>query len=256
MIEIWKDIPDYDGHYQVSNLGNVRSTKYLGHTGVTQELKQHLTQDGYYRVPLFHNGRKHSVSTHILVAKTFIQNPDNKPQVNHIDGNKQNNTVSNLEWVTGKENIDHAIRTGLRTPEMRSYLSGESHYFSKPIYQYDFSGKLIKKWGCISDAARYFKCKPATITNCSKGRIKSCKGYMWRYFEDDAPSQIAPLSTKNYPRLIIQKSLDGNVIKIWNGYEDIKSNTNYRCGDICACCKGGQKTAFGYIWEERPIPYK
>jgi hypothetical protein len=255
MQEVWKDIPGYEGHYQVSTYGKVRSMNYMGHQGVVRELKQQHTYDGYCRVSLMMNGRKKCITTHILVAKTFIQNPKNKPQVNHIDGNKDNNSVNNLEWVTPEENIQHSIKTGLRHPEIREYLSGGNHYASKSIYQYDFSGNLIKKWNCVSEAARHYSCKPSAIINCSKGRIKSCRGYMWRSFKEQAPQKIDTLVTKNCPRVIIQKSLNGTVIKEWKGYKEILSSTKYRAGDICMVCKGKQKSAFGYLWEEKIIPY-
>ena len=251
MQEIWKDIPGFENKYQVSNIGNVRSLSYLGHPGKIHIIKQQHTYDGYCRVPLMRDGKKHCVTTHILVAKTFIPNPYNKQQVNHKDGNKNNNCVDNLEWVTPKENIEHSIKTGLRHPELRNYPKGGEHYASKPVYQYDLSGKLAQKWNSISDAARHFSCKPSTIINCSKGRLKSCKGYMWRVFENDAPKTIHPLSSKHAPRIIIQKTIDGNIVREWNGYKELLSETNYRCGDICSVCKGKQKTAFGYVWEER-----
>jgi hypothetical protein len=255
MQDIWKDIPGYEGHYQASTSGKIRSTKFFRHNGVTRELKQQHTYDGYCRVALTIKNVQKSVTVHILVAKTFIPNPENKSQVNHIDGNKDNNSVSNLEWVTPKQNIQHSIKLGLRHTELRQYPLGGDHYASKPIYQYDFSGNLIKKWDCVSEAARYYSCNPCTIINCSKGRIKSCKGYMWRSFSENAPQKIDHLVTKDYPRIIVQKALDGTVIKEWNGYKELLSSTNYRAGDICMVCKGKQKTAFGYIWEEKPIPY-
>ena len=255
MKEIWKDIPEYEGKYQVSNIGNIRSLYFHRTAGKICELKQQTTHDGYKRVPLSLHGNKKCMAVHVLVANAFIPNPDNKPQVNHIDGNKENNTVQNLEWVTGKENIHHAISTGLRQAR-KNYKKGSDHHCSKPVCQYKFDGSFVKKWDCISDAARHFDCSPSTIINCCMGRIKSCKGFMWRQFEGDYPNSILPLETKNYPRLIIQKSLDGKIIKKWNGYKQLVSETKYRCGDICECCKGRQKSAYGFLWEEIRLPYE
>lgn len=103
--EIWKPVPEYAGYYEVSNLGRIRRIK----TG--KILKGYLNE--YYRVVLTVDSKGKDYSVHRLVAMTFIPNPENKPDVNHIDGNKLNNRVDNLEWTTRSENMKHAYRTGL-----------------------------------------------------------------------------------------------------------------------------------------------
>lgn len=178
MQEIWKDIDGYEGLYQVSNLGEIMSLNYM-HTKQSQILKIKKTYDGYNRVNLCKNGKVTTCSVHILVAKAFIPNINNKPQVNHKDGNKDNNRVDNLEWVTGKENVIHSIKTGLRKPENRTYPKGQDHYSSKPVFQYDLSGNLIKEWGCQSDAARFYGFRVGSINNAIHGRIKTYKGFIW-----------------------------------------------------------------------------
>lgn len=107
MQEIWKDIKEYEGLYQISNLGNVKSLKR------NKLLKPIKDKDGYLCVTLYKMCKLKEKKVHRLVAQTFILNPENKPQVNHIDGNKQNNVVNNLEWCTRLENIEHAWKIGL-----------------------------------------------------------------------------------------------------------------------------------------------
>ena len=132
MEEIWKDIEEYKGLYQVSNLGNVRSLDRLvkaGYNNKQNKKGRRLTklsnQKGYLVVKLSKENHGKRILIHRLVAKAFIPNPENKPQVNHIDGNKENNNVSNLEWCTNSENQIHAYKTGLNkvTEEQRKKMS-------------------------------------------------------------------------------------------------------------------------------------
>ena len=120
MKERWKDIKGYKGMYQVSNHGFVRSWKNGGH-GKRDKPKEigRLGNGEYNMVALCNEGDSRSETVHRIVAEAFIPNPENKPCVNHIDGNKKNNHVSNLEWCTYSENINHAVETGLIPPGMK-----------------------------------------------------------------------------------------------------------------------------------------
>ncbi len=112
--EVWEPIQGYEDRYAVSSLGRVCSFPKQ-HRKYAKILKNKLTKDGYYETALVDEKCKYKyVRTHRLVAMAFIPNPENKPEVNHIDGNKLNNAVSNLEWVTSSENQKHAYATGLQ----------------------------------------------------------------------------------------------------------------------------------------------
>lgn len=249
MKEIWKDIPGYEGHYQISNLGNILSLNYKrSHT--PHLMKHHLTYDGYHLIGLCLNSKKTFKSVHILVAKAFVLNPENKPQVNHIDGNKDNNCASNLEWVTCKENIHHAIKTGLRSYENRHYLHGSEHYGSKPILQYDLQGNFIKKWGSQVEAAEYYNCDSSTISSCAVGHSKSCKGFIWRFPDGEIQPKIEVEHHRLSPRIIQQYSLNDELLKEWNGYKELfAEHPEYKAPSISACCHGTQKSAYGYKWK-------
>lgn len=182
MQEIWKDIPGYNGKYRVSNFGNVMSINYLNQ-GIDKLLSLKNHHSGYLIVRLC-SGKKENQknrSVHSLVAEAFIPNPYNKKCVNHIDGNKKNNRVDNLEWVTHRENTQHAIRTGLRDPHNNNHPNGADTPNSRAVMQYSKSGEYIRTWSCISDAARAIGIKPCMITNNASGRTKSAHGFIWKY---------------------------------------------------------------------------
>lgn len=127
MKEIWKDIPGYEGRYFISNQGRVR--------GPLKILKPSITNWGYERVRITDNlGKKNTPSIHRLVAQAFIPNPKNKPEVNHIDGDKRNNAASNLEWTTAKENKQHSIREldvapwGMHKKPIKCKENGKTYY--------------------------------------------------------------------------------------------------------------------------------
>lgn len=176
MKEIYKDIPGYEGKYRISNLGNVLSLNYQNtrKPRVLAPIKHRL---GYLIV---HLGQSKIKMVHCLVATAFIPNPENKQFVNHIDGDKTNNNISNLEWVTSKENMEHAIRTGLRNPHENNHPKGVNVPNHKPVLQYTTDGKLVKRWECISDAARAVGCKPASIINNIAGYSKTLHGFIWK----------------------------------------------------------------------------
>lgn len=117
----WKDVPGYEGFYKVSNFGEVMSFERSGTKGIV--LKPHVS-NGYSRVILSKNGIQYNVGVHRLVAQAFLPNPDNKRTVNHKDGNKQNNIISNLEWATHKEQLEHSFRKGLRKTQCNIQRKG------------------------------------------------------------------------------------------------------------------------------------
>lgn len=172
-MEIWKDIPGFEGKYQVSNMGNVKSLHYKKSSTKSKLLKKVNTANGYCGVNLRDDtSHKYLVNVHRLVGIAFIPNPENKPQINHINGDKRDNRVENLEWCTAQENQHHSLRLGLRQ--------------TKPILQYDKSGVLLREWESVEDASTTVGCTCSAIRNCCYGKNKMCKGFIWRYKEGDA----------------------------------------------------------------------
>lgn len=183
MQEIWKDFVNYEGAYQVSNLGNIRSLNYNNNHKI-KNISQHIHKTGYLMANLSRNGVSKTTNVHRIVALAFLPNPNNYKCVNHKDGNKLNNNVSNLEWCTYRQNTLHAIEHGLAKPHLIMLgRTGIKNPLSKRINQYDLQGNLIKSWNCISDAARYYGGNPSSICNHLAGRHKTYKGFVWKYAE-------------------------------------------------------------------------
>ena len=180
MQEIWKDIKNYEGLYQVSNLGRVKSFPRTGtHQATEHILSQANGSKGYMLVVLQNKSRK-TCRVHRLVAEAFIPNPNNLPQVDHIDDNKKNNCVSNLQWITNEDNMKKSWQTGARTLE-KTYKRGKEHFRARAINQYDMQGNFIKTWCSISEAERQLNLKRSNIGYCCQNKKKSANGYKWEY---------------------------------------------------------------------------
>lgn len=185
--EVFRDVLGYEGLYQVSNYGRVKSLerKNIFYCGLRKEHLERPTKEkilnynksnrGYLQVCLTKDGKSKTYTVHRLVAKAFLPNLKNKKQVNHIDGNKENNSIDNLEWVTSSENNKHAFITGLNKP----------HNMRK-VNQYDLQGNFIKQWNSIIDFLKEnnLNLKNSNITTCCKGKRKNAYGFIWRYADE------------------------------------------------------------------------
>lgn len=183
-MELWKNIEGYEGKYQISNKGNVKSL--IDNKGNSRELirKLRVGKQGYYYVNLFIGCKSKSKKIHRLVAEHFIDNPHNKPCVNHIDGNKLNNNVDNLEWCTCSENSKHAVKHGLMVMPtgVKNYMfnrHGAQNPNSVPVFQCDLQGNVIKEWVNMKIAGEQTGIHPTHISACCRGIRKTAGGYIW-----------------------------------------------------------------------------
>lgn len=171
--EEWRDIAGYEGLYQVSNLGRVKSLNYR-HTGKGKILKPDKNKYGYLQVTLYKNGKYNRRFVHRLVARMFIPNHKNLPQINHKDENKENNRIDNLEWCDAKYNINYGTRNERAA---KSLLNNK--YRSKPVLCVE-TGKVFSS---AMEAERKTGADHSNITKCCRGELIRTKHLHWQYVD-------------------------------------------------------------------------
>lgn len=190
MMEEWKEIDGTNGVYEISNTGKVRSNNYLGH-GSQKEIALQTDQKGYLRTRIYVGNIRKSIKVHREVAKAFIPNPECKPEVNHKDGNKKNNCVDNLEWVTASENEYHAYANGLKE-KAREHCKQMGKKFSREILsKYVEQRKTqviaiaedgsVMEFESQREAAQQLGIQQPNIHKCLTGERKTAGGYKWEY---------------------------------------------------------------------------
>ena len=192
MQEIWKDIKDFEGMYQVSSLGRVRSLDRFDSNGRLHKGDIKTTRDngnGYKVVQLYKDGKQKTVSVHRLVATAFIDNPDNKPEVHHIDSDRANNKLENLQWVTRKENnsFPERIESMKKNP---NWLKNNKKALAKATekstvvnsHRTRFTlGDVSLEFSSLSEGARQLGLDQSTCTKVANGKRKHTHGYKVEY---------------------------------------------------------------------------
>ena len=260
MKEIWKDVKGFEGRYQVSNLGRVRSLDWPRHKG--RVLKQiYGKRWGYYVVHLAHaDGYIKYTTVHRLVAIAFIPNPDNLPEVNHKDENKLNNVVcfnpdgsldiehTNLEWCTGLYNL----RYGTRVERIQKLVVEPR---MRPVNQYDFDGNLINTHKSLTDASKAIGVNTRTMSSiCGKSGAHSTHGFIFRYADDDSPwINFDPkkcCGNEERKRTVEQYDKHGNFIRSYESVNEASRITGISRRWIQGICNPNRpdKSAHGYFF--------
>lgn len=191
MLEVWKDIPGYEGLYQVSNLGRVKGLEnefYIVGFGFKKFeeriLKLNKTTDGYHRVTLCKNKEREYCRVHRLVAEAFIDNPENKPFIDHINTIRTDNRVENLRWVTRRENNNNpCTKVKMKNSAKQTYKKREIQPYEKqekPVLCVE-TGFIYKS---LSEAARQTSIPIAGISKACLGQLKTSHGYHWKFIND------------------------------------------------------------------------
>lgn len=174
--EKWKDIKDYESKYQISSYGRIKNQK--------NKILKPMFDKNYLCIDLYKESKRKRFKVHRLVAQAFLNNSKNLAIVNHIDGNKLNNNMDNLEWCTSSENTKHAFRIGLA--KVNKNMEGkfnEKNPNSITRCQYDLNGRFIKKWSCAKEIERNLGIHHSHIAKCCTGKLKTAGGYVWKYEE-------------------------------------------------------------------------
>lgn len=175
---VWEKIKNFPD-YKINKEGEVITTHYLHHN-IIKKLKPRKSKNGYYSVYLYKDGKGYSKLIHRLVAETFIPNPKKLSQVNHINGDKTNNNINNLEWISPANNIRHAIKNNLiNRDKLLNTTKIMSQNNKKTVLQFDLEGEFIAEYNSAKEAAMLNNL--SNVGACCRGKYKTAGGYIWRY---------------------------------------------------------------------------
>lgn len=260
-IELWMPVGvfkgvDFTGYYEISTFGNARSLDrwIVGKGGSKRLLKGKRKSpikdiEGYLYFRFSKNGITKNVRVHQAVLQTFNPNPNPKiyTQINHIDENKENNRLDNLEWCTAKDNINYG-QHNKRVSETKRKRIG------KRVVQLDNDCNFVKEWGCVAEIADKTNYSRTGIQNCLSGAAITCGGYKWIYSDVYNELTADELFKKlNKPKLntkwrpIVQLNLNYKLVKKWNSITDATKN-GYKKNRIWDCLNNKRNKYYGYRW--------
>lgn len=231
---IWRPVQGFEERYSVNDVGDIID---LSRGALVSHYKD---RDGYHVVHLSAGDGTFTKRVHRIVALAFIPNPLRKPTVNHIDENKDNNSVSNLEWATYREQVHHGSRT----------LRAKDTIDSCKVLQIDSSGEIVRCYQSVREAAKAMGVRPAIILHSLKGRQRESCGFHWQYCGDNQHS----ISGRKKPKGILQLTLGGKLIARYCSIRSAAKALSISPAGISECLQGRRRTNKGFIWKEDPSP--
>ena len=255
MKEEFRWIKGFEGLYQISNLGRVYSLRRvdsLNRQKGGNYVSARLTPTGYVIVSLNKDGKRYTKFLHRVVAQAFIRNPDNKPEVDHIDADKTNNVVENLRWVTRTENMNNPItHVAMSGNALKNPISGDKNPFSRRIAQYTLDGDFVAEYESAGLAKKATSVGLTSIQRCARGERKSAGGFIWKY---TAKAKIVAKGrivkgTNGTP--IQQTDTDGNIVAEYVSIQEAARQTGFFAENIGRAVRGEYKSYKGFKWTRK-----
>lgn len=244
MEEIWKNIPGFEGWYQASSLGRIRSLdRYVNYKNISQAIRRgkvlspKTSNKGYLEVLLIMNDQKHYKRVHQLIASAFLSNPNGYKSINHINEIKTDNRPENLEWCTDSQN-KHAYNERRIT-----------------IFQYSLKGKLLKVWHSMTDAAKSINGDRTGIYHCCVGSLsngqakKTYLGYIWSY-RTLTEEELKERALDKNPTPVLQLDMFGNIVGSYKSTVEAAKAVGCNPSAITMAVKGMRKNIKGYQWRK------
>jgi hypothetical protein len=267
--EVWLDIQGYEGVYQISCYGRIKSLPRTKRRGSfvypAKIIKLYLgkaPKNDYYIVVLQKDGAKSTKRVCRLVASAFIDNPSNLPQVNHIDEDTHNDTVWNLEWCTAKYNCNYGehpkkISKAAKERARNGECFGRKQYIKvTPILQYDLDGNFIREFESVQEAREQYSSR---VQDCLSGKTTQASGFQWKYKTDATYPHKIDAYVKNVNQSLccsrpIKQLKDGVVVATYGSIKEASAKTGFDYSGIKKCLNGAYKQTFGFTWEYDDYP--
>lgn len=238
--EMWVNAIGYS-NYKISSYGRLLSIK-------SNKILRPVKCGKYLAYTVTHRNPRKREYAHRMVALAFLgSQPSNKHNINHIDGDKYNNKLENIEWVTQSENTIHAYKLGLMvSPRASLGKFGADHHRSKRVFQFNLDGSLIASFGSMKEAERKTGFFSSAISKCInyKSNTRTAFGYIWSFNEEVEPN----INAKYLRRKIVKMDLDGNFICKYNSATAAAKDNNINTSGLIFAIKNNSKTRRGYIW--------